>query len=44
MILTLDVDVLRFIAIASVEEQSIRTDPEYRRHVLFVSNSYVALF
>ena len=44
LVLTLDVDVLRFIAIASVEEQSIRTYPEYRRHVLFVSTSYVVLF
>ena len=39
----LDVNVLRFIAIAGVEEQSVRTYPEYRWHVLFVTNGYVVL-
>jgi hypothetical protein len=34
LVLTLDVNVLRFIAIACVKEQSVRTYPEYRWHVL----------
>jgi hypothetical protein len=42
LVLTLDVDVLRFIAIAGVEEQSVRAYPEYCRHLFFVSNCSLA--
>ena len=38
LVLALDVNVLRFIAIAGVEEQSVRAYPEYCWHLLFVSN------
>lgn len=38
LILPLDVNVLRFIAIAGVEEQSVRAYPKYCWHLLFVSN------
>ena len=42
LVLTLDVNVLRFIAIAGVKEQSIRAYPEYCWHLLFVSNCSLA--
>lgn len=42
LVLTLDVNVLRFIAIAGVKEQSIRAYPEYCRHFFFVSNCSLA--
>jgi hypothetical protein len=42
LVLTLDVNVLRFITIAGVEEQSIRAYPEYCRHLFFVSNCSLA--
>ena len=42
LVLTLDVNVLRFIAIAGVKEQSIRAYPEYCRHLFFVSNCSLA--
>jgi hypothetical protein len=32
LVLTLDVNMLRFVSIASVEEQSVRAYPEYCRH------------
>ena len=38
LVLTLDVNVLRFIAIAGVEEQPVRPYPEYCWHLFFVSN------
>lgn len=42
LVLTLDVNVLRFIAIAGVKEQSIRAYPEYCWHLPFVSNCSLA--
>lgn len=42
LVLALDVNVLRFIAIAGVEEQSVRAYPEYCWHLLFVSNCSLA--
>lgn len=41
LVLTLNVNMLRFVAIARVEEQSIRAHPEYRRHLLVVSNRFL---
>ncbi len=42
LVLTLDVNVLRFIAIAGVKEQSIRAYSEYCWHLFFVSNCSLA--
>lgn len=42
LVLPLDENVLRFIAIAGVEEQSVRAYPEYCWHLLSVSNCSLA--
>jgi hypothetical protein len=42
LVLALDVNVLRFIAIAGVEEQSVRAYPEYFWHLPFASNCSLA--
>jgi hypothetical protein len=41
LVLTLDVNMLRFVSIAGVEEQSVRAHPEYCRHLLVVSNHFL---
>lgn len=42
LVLLLDVNVLRSIAIAGVEEQSVRAYPEYCWHLPFVFNCSLA--
>jgi hypothetical protein len=37
VLVALDVNVRRFFAVASIEEESVRTNPKYRRHAVSLS-------